>query len=156
MIHTPPLISGLFNTGAHVLVVCTGNICRSPAAEILLREHNVFGTNAVIESAGTGAVVGAPIDPPMCEILDQVGDWDTKTHRARHITTEMIAQADVIITMSTKQRSQVLAKDPQAIDKVFTLVELSHLVRIFGASKSIGELHALRSQLPRLLTLDIA
>lgn len=156
MIHTPPIVPGLFDDNVRVLVVCTGNICRSPAAEILLREHNVFGTNAVIESAGIGAVVGAPIDPPMCEILDQVGDWDTNTHRARQITSEMTTQADLVITMSTEQRSEVLSRDPQAISKVFTLVELGHLVRIFGSSRSIGELHALRSHLPRLLKLDIA
>lgn len=156
MSQTPPIFPDFSGTTHRVLVVCTGNICRSPAAEIMLREHAVFGGSTIIESAGLGAVVGAPIDPPMREVLDRMSSWDTQRHRARQITPEMISSADLVITMSTKQRSEVLAKDPQAIGKVFTLIELGHLVRIHGPRKPLADLHTLRGQLPMTHALDIA
>lgn len=152
----PPLFSKPFGEAARVLVVCTGNICRSPAAALLLEQHQVFGAVAQIESAGLGAVVGAEIDPPMRAILDRVDGLDTSTHRARQITPQMIEDVDLIITMSTQQRSEVLTHAPNGMGKVFTLTELGHLVRIHGRSQSIADLHPLRGQLPASLPLDIA
>src|SRR5438552_12362881 len=53
-----------------VLMVCTGNICRSPMAQVLLaRTLKEHGVGAVVESAGLSAVVGSPADPLAVELM---------------------------------------------------------------------------------------
>ena len=62
----PPVTAGRPFT---VLAVCTGNICRSPAVERLLVAELGPGSDVHVVSAGVGAVVGAPISPPMAALL---------------------------------------------------------------------------------------
>ncbi|TXJ04379.1 MAG: hypothetical protein E6Q27_08245 [Aeromicrobium sp.] len=149
------LVAGV-GDGGRVLVVCTGNICRSPAAEFLLARSQAFGPGASIESAGVGAVVGSGVDKPMRAVLDRIPGIDANSHVARQITPELIDSADLIITMSTGQLSKVHSMAPQAFGKAFTLRELAHLVRLHGRALSLSELHARRSTFPRGVSKEIA
>jgi beta-1,4-mannosyltransferase len=144
------------NNGGRVLVVCTGNICRSPAAEFLLARSQAFGPGTVIESAGVGAVVGSGVDKPMRAVLDRIGGVDTNNHVARQITPELIDSADLIITMSTRQLTKVHSMAPQAFGKAFTLRELAQLIHMHGRGMTLAELHARRSTFPRGISKEIA
>ena len=106
----------------HILAVCTGNICRSPAIERLL-DHQLSGS-AVVASAGTMAVVGAPIAEPMAQLLTGV-DVPASGFAARRITQWMIDEADLILTASTEHRSAVVSLQPLAMKKTFTLLEFA-------------------------------
>ncbi len=156
MTANPPLSYSTSEGPLRVLVVCTGNICRSPAAALLMERLQVFGVDAQFETAGLGAVVNSEIDQPMKDVLARLDDLDTSKHRARQITPAMINTADLVLTMSTSQRSHVLSMEPQALTKVLTLPELGHLMRVNGHQLKLEDLRSLANQLPDNLKLDIA
>jgi protein-tyrosine-phosphatase len=83
-----------------VLLVCTGNTCRSPLAEALLRrELEARGVeDVVVESAGTGAWEGVPASEGSYLVALEHG-LDLSAHRSRLLTRELVERADVILTM---------------------------------------------------------
>lgn len=84
-----------------ILLVCTGNTCRSPLAEVLLRRALAEEGMPEVEvaSAGTGAFVGEPASEGSYLVALENG-LDLAAHRARVVTREMLAQADLVLAMS--------------------------------------------------------
>ncbi|SDB80136.1 protein-tyrosine phosphatase [Raineyella antarctica] len=105
-----------------ILTVCTGNICRSPAAELLLRRG--LGPGVLVESAGTHALVDSPIDPLMASTLGLAGAGPD-SFRARALVPEMIERADLVLAMSREHRSEVVTLVPTAVRRTFTLTEFA-------------------------------
>lgn len=93
-----------------VLLVCTGNICRSPLAEALLRralaERGEGAADIEVTSAGTGAWDGAPASEGAYLVGLERG-LDLSGHRARLLTRELVEQADLILTMARHHRARV-------------------------------------------------
>jgi protein-tyrosine-phosphatase len=91
-----------------VLFVCTGNTCRSPLAEAMLRrlaaEHP--GLALEVSSAGVGAVGGAPASEGAYLIALEHG-LDLSAHRSRALTPELVAGADLILTMGRRHLERV-------------------------------------------------
>jgi protein-tyrosine-phosphatase len=89
----------------HVLFVCTGNICRSPLAEALLRrELDRRGLDGFdVSSAGTGAWEGTPASEG-AYLVGLEHDLDLSSHRARLLTRERVKESDVILTMARHHR----------------------------------------------------
>jgi len=91
-----------------VLLVCTGNICRSPLAEALLKrtlaQRGLEGV--AVESAGTGAWDGAPASEGAYLVGLERG-LDLSGHRARLLTREIVEQAGLILTMARHHRARV-------------------------------------------------
>lgn len=104
-----------------VLTVCVGNICRSPVAALLL-QHDLDGL-VQASSAGTRAVVGAPVHPEMAARLQAAG-IPAETH-AEQLTEAMVRSADLVLTMTRPLRSEVVATVPAAVRRTFTLPELA-------------------------------
>lgn len=107
-----------------ILTVCTGNICRSPAAEYLLRE--AFGPAVEVRSAGTRAVVGHPVDAQMAAILPM----DTSGFAARQLKPDMIRHADLVIGLAREHRSRIVDVHPAAVRRAFTLRELTRILQL--------------------------
>jgi protein-tyrosine-phosphatase len=84
-----------------LLVVCTGNTCRSPLAEVLLRDAAARAgvTDLDVQSAGTAAMAGAPASEGSYLVALENGQ-DLSAHRARELTAEMVTTVDVVLTMS--------------------------------------------------------
>jgi protein-tyrosine-phosphatase len=91
-----------------ILLVCTGNICRSPlAAALLERALAARGVEGIaVTSAGTGAWDGAPASEGAYLVGLERG-LDLSTHRARLLTRELVEAADLILTMARHHRARV-------------------------------------------------
>lgn len=108
-----------------VLCVCTGNICRSPAAEYILRDR--LGDAIDVTSAGTLAMVGQPVAEPMERLLNGLG-LEPSGFRARELSTDQILSADLVLTMTRTHRGDVVEIYPRAIKYTFTLKEFARLL----------------------------
>jgi protein-tyrosine-phosphatase len=112
----------------HVLMVCTGNMCRSPLAEAILRaELQQRGVEDVrVASAGTGAWEGrAASDGALLVGLEN--DLDISEHRSRHLSRNMVEEADIIFTMSRSHSERVRKLGGDG--RVFLLGEYAGLKR---------------------------
>ncbi|WP_084627141.1 hypothetical protein [Pseudoclavibacter soli] len=109
-----------------VLTVCTGNICRSPLAELLIASL-VDPKQIEVSSAGTGAPAGSPVDETVAELASLRG-LDPSRHRARRITEEIIAGSDLVLALTERHRERVVALHPAAIGQAFTLREYATIV----------------------------
>lgn len=109
-----------------ILTVCTGNICRSPAAERLLRSEFPPQSGITVASAGTHALVGESIQASMAELL-RVERIDTSGFAARQLSERMVREADLILTMTRMHRGAVAILWPAAVRRTFTLLEFARL-----------------------------
>jgi protein-tyrosine phosphatase len=121
-----------------VLLVCTGNICRSPAAELLLRAALGPSSGTRVSSAGLDARDGEPVAPPMAALLRGRG-LDPDGLRARQLQPEVLRAADLVLTMTAEQRSGVVRRLPAAVRRVFTLREFAELAGLVGAPVAGGD-----------------
>lgn len=104
-----------------VLFVCTGNICRSPYAEAVAAASGLAG--AAFASAGTRAVRGAGIDPPMEALLPE--GVDASKHQARQITRDIAQRADLIVALAAEHRRWLLDSWPECGQKTFVIGQMA-------------------------------
>ena len=101
----------------NILVVCVGNICRSPMAEALLKQRYPHKN---IDSAGVGALVGHSADPAALEIMAGQ-EIDITNHVAKQIDEGLAKKADLIFTMSDSQTKWIEERWPFCRGKTFKL-----------------------------------
>ncbi|NVN56148.1 low molecular weight phosphotyrosine protein phosphatase [bacterium Scap17] len=97
----------------NILVVCTGNICRSPVGESLLKQALPGKT---VHSAGVGALVDHPVEPTAARFAVESG-LEVDEHRARQVSVEMLTAADLILVMSDGHRRAINQMAPQVSGK---------------------------------------
>ena len=103
----------------NILVICIGNICRSPMAEGLLKRALPEKT---VRSAGIGAMIGHPADPFAMQLM-QEHSIDIGAHRGQSLMSWMVSEADVILVMDMEQKQFLEQKYATSKGKVFRLGE---------------------------------
>lgn len=101
----------------HILVVCIGNICRSPVAEAMLRARLPAKQ---FSSAGLGAMVGEGVEPKARQLAEKAG-FDVANHKARQLTPAMLEAVDLVLVMSEGQRRAVADLSPTVMGKTMRL-----------------------------------
>jgi protein-tyrosine-phosphatase len=122
-----------------VLLVCTGNICRSALAERLARAYldEALGVDLKaiqVESAGTQAVVGSGVHPDSALVLTGLGG-NPAGFAARQLVDAMANRADLTLTLTRSHRQAVLNAAPRALPRTFTLREAADLMRIVDVAE---------------------
>ena len=109
-----------------ILFVCTGNVCRSPMAEGLLR-HMLRGRNDIqVASAGLGALEGVGATGAAIEVMAELG-IDISSHVSQSLGSELVRQADFILTMTRQHYDAIQALHPAAAEKAFLVREFEEL-----------------------------
>lgn len=102
-----------------VLVVCVGNICRSPLGERLLRaELEKHGSDIQVTSAGLHALVGHAADSETSAVAESKG-VSLAGHSARQFTEELGRQADLILVMEAGHKAEITRMAPALSGKTF-------------------------------------
>jgi protein-tyrosine phosphatase len=93
-----------------VVVVCIGNICRSPMGEALLASRlRALGCGTRVSSAGIGAMVGMPADPLSIVLMEEMG-LDIGAHRGRQLDPSRVDAHTLLLVMSDEQRRWILKR----------------------------------------------
>lgn len=111
---------GMFNS---ILVVCAGNICRSPTGEYLLKDKlkdNAGNSQVNVSSAGLTALVGKSAEATATSIA-LTNNVDMSAHKGRQLSSALIAENDLILVMEERHLSDLLGQYPQARGKTFLL-----------------------------------
>jgi protein-tyrosine phosphatase len=118
---------------AQVLVVCTGNVCRSPLTERLLRARltDRLGEQrdrVVVSSAGVRALVGSSMTAEAASELRALGG-DDLDFVSRQLTVDQLNESDLVLAATRQHRSAAVSLAPRALRCAFTLRELHRLLR---------------------------
>ena len=125
------------------MIVCVGNICRSPMAEILLKQYK---PNLNIFSSGLAALIGKPADPMSVDLMQQKG-LNLEHHRAQQINRVLISSSDLILTMEKKHINAIQAQFPESRGKI-------HLIGKWDNNQEIPDPYK-KSQNAFLLALSL-
>ena len=145
-----PAVRGI--EGNWILVMCTGNVCRSPmAAALLARRLSASGISLPVRSAGmtTG---GQPATPYAVEVMALNG-IDLSSHRSRELEPSDLAHASLVLGMAREHVRHAVVLDPEVWPRAFTLMEAVRRAEATGRRLAgeplatwVGRVHAGRDR----------
>jgi len=137
----------------NILFLCTGNICRSPFAEGLLK--NIVAEkglkNIAVDSAGLLALPGNAATPLAQQAAEEFG-VDLADHRAKSVSEDLLVWSDLVLVMEKPQEETLLSAIPDAAGK---LLLLRHFGRHGSRRRAIADPYGLQYEAYRFCFLDI-
>lgn len=123
-----------------ILTVCTGNICRSPLAALIL-QRQLAGVGAAVASAGTRGLDGAAMPTEAQRLAREAGvkSEDAAHHRSRFLTEQMLESPVLVLGMSREHRARVISLAPSLMRSSFTVREFARIAE----SMSPGDLQSI-------------
>lgn len=112
---------------ADILIVCTGNLCRSPMATAFLRSRIAQDPDCQeveVESAGIWAQDGLPASGPTIRVMREHGH-DVTDHRSRQVTRQMVEEADLVLGATAHHVEALQQAFPAAADRVHLLATMA-------------------------------
>ncbi|MEX0948094.1 MAG: hypothetical protein WEE69_14785 [Acidimicrobiia bacterium] len=135
--YTPTIVQTPFE----ILLICTGNICRSVMAQSMLEARAAaFSVEVRLVSAGLTAEGVAP--PRHAVALMRKRGLDITGHRSRRLTATMIDEADLVLGAARMHAWEAVALRPSAVQRVFTLREFVRLGEAAGTRDGLESLDA--------------
>jgi len=122
-----------------ILFVCEGNVCRSVLAAGALSSALTTTQGVTVGSAGTHALVGEAADPVTAGIGTRLG-FSLEGHKARQLTPELLAEADMVVTATRQIRSTAVQTYPPSVKYSFTMRQLARILKSAETSFDRGEL----------------
>ena len=109
-----------------ILFICTGNTCRSPMAEAILKNKN--REDITVRSAGVYAYDGSPASENTTKVLEE--NNIAHQHSSKLLRSEDVDRATYIFTMTESHKATIMNLYPYAADKIFTLNEFAEEKRL--------------------------
>lgn len=113
-----------------ILTVCTGNLCRSPLAELLFARRFEGVPSVRVCSAGTRALPGHSMPMPAQEVARELGAAGASAHRAKQVTEDIVTEADLVLAMTREHRRSLVTLWPRATRRTFTIREFADLAEV--------------------------
>ena len=115
---------------ARLLMVCTGNICRSPMAAGIAQDYGFRRMrNVEVRSASVLGLVDKPAHKHAIKVMLEL-EIDISAHRSQPVTPEIVAWADYILGMEINHSATLRERYPEADDKILLLPTFGGLVEI--------------------------
>ncbi|MGV8909828.1 MAG: hypothetical protein ACOH1Y_12665 [Propionicimonas sp.] len=122
-----------------ILFVCEGNVCRSVLAAGVLQKALSITQGVTVASAGTHALVGDAADTMTLGIAARLG-VSLDEHRARQLTPDLLATADMVVTATRQIRSTAVQTYPPSVKYSFTMRQLARILKATPTSFDTGGL----------------
>ena len=127
-------------SGGLIVFVCTGNVCRSPMAEYLLRAHPDLDAGWDVCSAGLAAAFGIPASREAVDVMREKR-IDLSLHSSRPLSGELVNAASLVVVMTEDHRNMMEIFYPHAMDKVKLLKSFDDNARGGDLRDPIGMSH---------------
>ena len=134
-----------------ILLVCTGNTCRSSMAEGIFKQilKDNDDDDVHVTSAGISVYVSTSASDEALCVMDEMG-IDISDHKSTQITEESVSQADLVLVMTTGHKNILIDLFPEYIDRIHTLHEYA-----YGAEDDIADPFGMDHDAYRRCALEI-
>ncbi|MBT1177313.1 low molecular weight phosphatase family protein [Bifidobacterium callimiconis] len=128
----------------HIMFVCTGNVCRSPMGELMMKRY-LAGSSITVSSAGVKGLKDRPIHQSSGKLMTSVG-IDSSAFRSRMLTAEMAQNADLILCFEKEQRRDIVSLAPMAVNYTFLVTDFANMC-LYSAQQKLVKGRTLEERL---------